>query len=181
MTGSGRSNGRRAGGFAGLAMGACALAALLSSCAVKTAVVAVPAGTRITTIYVEMNPKVLMDGLLPEIIAQIRAQGFQAIPYDGVRPKAAVDYLTFTANWRWHWAMYLSYFHATLYHDGRILGTAEYNARRTGPNPDKYGHTADKIRPLLKQLLQPAHGTVAVSGPAETTMTTPAMASAAAP
>ncbi len=131
------------------------LASWLTGCAVKTSVVSVPAGTRIGTLYVENNPKVLMNGLLPEILAQIRAQGFAAIAYEGERPKGAVDYLTFTANWRWHWAMYLSYFHATLYHDGRILGTADYDARRVGPNPDKYGHTAEKIRPLLRELLKP--------------------------
>jgi hypothetical protein len=147
-TGSGWRRWAGVAAFAGVA--------LVTGCAIKTAVVAVPTGTRITTIYVENNPKVLMDGLLPEILAQVRAQGFQAVAYDGPRPAGAVDYLTFTANWRWHWAMYLTFFRATLYRDGRILGTVEYNARRAGLNPDKYGHTADKIRPLLRQLLQPA-------------------------
>jgi hypothetical protein len=176
MTFSIGPGGRRLAGVAAL-LGV----ALVCGCAVKTSVVAVPTGTRITTIYVENNPKVLMDGLLPEILAQVRAQGFQAVAYDGPRPGAAVDYMTFTANWRWHWAMYLTFFRATLYRDGRVLGTVEYNARRAGLNPDKYGHTAEKIRPLLRSLLRPAQGTVAVSGPAKTTIATPATASALAP
>jgi len=152
-----KSGHRRPAGFASTLAFAAVLFGWvwLAGCAVKTSVVSVPAGTRIGTLYVENNPKVLMNGLLPEILAQIRAQGFQAVAYEGERPKGAADYLTFTANWRWHWAMYLSYFHATLYHDGRILGTAEYDARRVGPNPDKYGHTAEKIRPLLRELLKP--------------------------
>jgi hypothetical protein len=129
-------------------------AGALAGCAVKTSVVSIPPQPVVSTIYVENNPAVLMSGLLPEILTQLQAQGFQAISFTGPRPSQAIYYLTFTANWRWHWAMYLSYFHATFWKGTEVLGTAEYDARRVGPNPDKYGHTAEKIRPLLVGLLK---------------------------
>jgi hypothetical protein len=51
-------------------------------------------------------------------------------------------------------AMYLTYFHAKLYEDGRILGEVEYDAKMGGANMGKFGKTAEKIRPLLSELLQ---------------------------
>jgi hypothetical protein len=141
------------------------LCALLAGCAVKTRVTPVAALPAGSTIYVENNPAVFMSGMLPEILAQLRAQGFQAVSFDGPRPAAAAYYLTFTANWRWHWAMYLSYFRATFWRAGRVLGSAEYDARRTGPNPDKYGPTAEKIRPLLTELLKKAAHSPAAGAP----------------
>jgi hypothetical protein len=137
----------------------------LAGCAVKTRVTPVAALPVVPTIYVENNPAVLMSGLLPEILSQLRAQGFRAVAFDGRRPAAAVYTLTFTANWRWHWAMYLSYFRATFWQDGRMLGSAEYDARRVGPNPDKYGPTAGKIRPLLTELLRNAARPPAAGAP----------------
>jgi hypothetical protein len=142
-----------------------ALVLAFAGCAVRTHLTAVPALPAVTTIYVENNPAVLMSGLLPEILTQLRAQGFQAVAFDGPRPPAAVYYLTYTANWRWQWAIYLSYFRATFWENGRVLGSAEYDARRTGPNPDKFGPTAGKIRPLLTDLLKNAVRPVAPGAP----------------
>jgi len=56
----------------------------------------------------------------------------------------------------WDMAMYLTYFHATLYEDGRVLGEVEYDAKMGGANFAKFGRTAEKIRPLLSELLQKA-------------------------
>ena len=56
----------------------------------------------------------------------------------------------------WDIAMYLTYFHATLYEDGRVLGEVEYDAKMGGANFAKFGRTAEKIRPLLSELLQKA-------------------------
>jgi hypothetical protein len=141
------------------------LGLLLAGCAVKTRVTPVGALPVVSTIYVENNPAVFMSGMLPEILGELRAQGFQAVSFDGPRPAAAVYSLTFTANWRWHWAMYLSYFRATFWQDGRVLGSAEYDARRVGPNPEKYGTTASKIRPLLTGLLKNAARPPAAGAP----------------
>jgi len=128
--------------------------ALLTSCAIRTQVTALPVNAPLTAIYVQNNPAVLMNGLMPEIVKQLGEMGFQAIPFSGERPKEAHDYLTFTANWKWRYAIYLSYFNATLWHDEAPVGHAEYDARRVGLNPDKYGTTANKIRPLLQEFLK---------------------------
>lgn len=61
--------------------------------------------------------------------------------------------------------MYIFYFEATLFEDFRLLGTAEYDARMGGANMGKFGSTADKIQPLLVQLLDPVpRGTAKAMG-----------------
>ena len=127
---------------------------VLSGCAISRNVQPVDSTVRIDKIYVQNNPRVLMDGLLPEIVAQIRELGFPSESYTGDRPEAVRHYITFTANWNWDMAMYLTYFRATLYEEGRVLGEAEYDAKMGGANMNKFGKTADKIRPLLTQLLE---------------------------
>lgn len=130
------------------------VAMLFSGCAISKNVQSVDSSTQIEKIYVKDNPKVLMEGLLPEIVAQIEELGFASESYDGDRPANARHYITFTANWQWDMAMYLTYFRATLYEDGRILGEVEYDAKMGGANMNKFGKTAEKIRPLLTELLE---------------------------
>ena len=127
----------------------------LTGCTIAKQVRAVPPGTQITKIYVENNPALHMDGLVPEVVAQIKKLGIEAESYNGAKPDGAKHHMTIAANWRWDMAMYLFYFEATLFEDHRLLGTAEYDARMGGANPGKFGSTADKIRPLLMQLLDP--------------------------
>jgi hypothetical protein len=109
--------------------------------------------TTIKKIYVLKNDKVHMEGLLDEIVKQIEEMGFESESYSGDRPVDAEHYLTFTANWGWDMAMYLVYFRATLYEEGRVLGEVEYDAKMCGMDFSKFGKTANKIRPLLEELL----------------------------
>jgi hypothetical protein len=134
-----------------------AFSLFLSGCTIAQSVRPAPVGTQISKIYVQDNPKLLMDGLVPEVVTQIKALGFDAAVYTGEPPKEAKHTLSLTANWRWDMAMYLFYFQATLFEEGRVLGTAEYDARMGGANMGKFGKTAEKIRPLLQQLLSPAN------------------------
>jgi hypothetical protein len=129
---------------------------VFSGCTIATQVTPVAKGTELGKIYIEENPDILMNGLVPEIVQQINSLGFEATTYSGKRPPEAKNYLIIKANWRWDMAMYLFYFHATLYEDGRILGVAEYDARSGGANMSKFGHTSEKIRPILRELLQGA-------------------------
>lgn len=124
----------------------------LSGCAITQNVV--PVGNEITIkkIYVLENPNVHMDGLLPELLAQLEQLGFEAESYTGQRPDDAQYYMTFTANWAWDMAMYLTYFQASLFDNGKHLGEVEYDARMGGANMGKFGKTAEKVRPLLEQL-----------------------------
>jgi len=130
-----------------------AFVALTSGCAISQNVQPVDSNTRIEKIYVKENPEVHMAGLLPEIVTQLQELGFKSEAYAGDRPEGARHYITFTANWNWDMAMYLTYFRATLYDDGRVLGEVEYDAKMGGANMGKFGKTADKIRPLLAELL----------------------------
>lgn len=95
-----------------------------------------------------------MKGLHPELVAQLTALGFQVESFDTTRPKEATYWMTYTANWNWDMAMYLTYFQATLMEDWKVLGRAEYDARKGGGNMGKFGKTAEKIQPLLVDLFQ---------------------------
>jgi hypothetical protein len=129
----------------------------------------VPQGASIRKIYVQDNPEVAMRAFAPEVATQLRELGFESEVYTGERPKQAECYMELDANWSWDVALYLSYFHATLYRDGRVLGAAEYDSRMGGFRVfSKFGHAATKIRPLLAQMLQnvsrPGRGTAPALG-----------------
>lgn len=128
--------------------------ALSSGCAISRNVQAVQRGTAIKTIYVAHNDRVLMKDCTNEIVTQITGLGFEGKRYDGDRPTDAKHYITYTANWTWDMAMYLTYFRATLYEEGRVLGEAEYDAKMGGANFSKFGKTSEKLRPLLMDLLK---------------------------
>jgi hypothetical protein len=130
----------------------CALAH--TGCSIVTKVDSVPKGTYIDTIYIQANPKVHMKEFQNELASQLKGLGYSVESFEGERPKQARHMLTYTANWRWDMAMYLTYFQATLLEDNRVLGRIEYDANMGGARPDKFGRTADKIRPLLIDLLQ---------------------------
>ena len=103
-----------------------ALISLLSGCAISQNVTPVDSTTSISKIFVLENEKVHMDGLIDELVGQISDMGFESEKYQGDRPESATNYLTYTANWQWDLAMYLTYFKATLYEDEKVLGEVEY-------------------------------------------------------
>ena len=130
------------------------LIAFTSGCTITQKVTAVDAGSAITTIYLHRNADVHMQGLHPEITQQLTSMGFRVESFDTHRPAEARHWMTYSANWQWDMAMYLTYFQVTLMEDGQVLGRAEYDARRGGANMAKFGKTAEKIRPLLADLLR---------------------------
>jgi hypothetical protein len=127
---------------------------LVSGCAISRNVTPAHAGATIDRVYVLENDKVRMEGLLPEMLSQIEQLGFPAESYRGNLPPGARFHMTYTANWNWDMAMYLTYFQATLHEDGRVVGQAEYDARRGGSNMKKFGKTSEKIRPLFEEMFQ---------------------------
>jgi len=130
------------------------IVAFMPGCTINRKVSPATPASSISTIYVQRNPNVHMAGLHPEIVQQLTTLGFQVESFDTVRPKEAKHWMTYTANWAWDMAMYLTYFETMLMEEGRVLGRAEYDARLGGGNMGKFGKTAEKIRPLLIELLQ---------------------------
>lgn len=130
------------------------LIAFTSGCTITQNVKPVETSPTISTIYLQKNTNVHMEGLHPEIVQQLTTLGFQVVTFDTIRPPEAKYWMNYTANWQWDMAMYLTYFQVTLMDDGQVLGRAEYDARRGGANMGKFGKTAEKIRPLLIDLLQ---------------------------
>lgn len=130
------------------------LIAFTSGCTIAQKVTPVTSNPTISTLYVQKNPNIHMDGLHPELLQQLTTLGFKVESFDTARPPDAKYWMTYTANWAWDMAMYLTYFQVTLMEDGRVLGRAEYDARKGGANMGKFGKTAEKIRPLLTDLMQ---------------------------
>ncbi len=128
-------------------------AVIITGCAIVQNVVPMPNAQNVTEIYVVHNPKVLMEGFIDEMCSQIRNMNINVIVVSSTAevPKDTV-YMTYTANWNWDMAMYLTFFEAKVYTDGRLLGYAVYDSRKGGANMGKFGTTAEKIRPLLSQL-----------------------------
>ena len=128
------------------------LLVLATGCTINRKVSPIAPGTAIQTIAIQKNQKVLMDGFHPELVSQIEQLGFAVESYDRMPPESTPFHLVYTANWQWDMAMYLTYFQAIVMKDGKKIGEAEYDARRGSGRMDKFGGTADKIRPLLIDL-----------------------------
>lgn len=125
---------------------------LASACSIIKTVEPVK-GAPITGVCVLDNPQILMDEFQPEMIRQIQAKGIPARVYTGERPTECSHYLEYTASWRWDMAMYLTYTEMRVYDARGLAGQAIYDARRGAGRLDKFGKTADKIRPLIDELL----------------------------
>lgn len=104
----------------------------------------------VARLAVVKNDKVHMSGLQPEIISQVNQMGITTTLVDAP-PPGDEYYLTFTANWAWDLAMYLRYFQAELHKGPVMVGRVEY--KTSGFDMGKFGHTDNKIRPLLRRLI----------------------------
>jgi hypothetical protein len=130
---------------------------LLSGCAINSTVKAVE--TRdIAVLCVQENPQVLMQAFHGELAAQIEAKGIKTRTYKGAAPAECRHRMEYSANWRWDFAMYLFYANLTVWEADRMVGQAVYDARLGGLNLNKFGGTAEKIRPLLDELFPGQRG-----------------------
>jgi hypothetical protein len=133
-----------------------ALALFLQGCSTSQKVARIDSNKEISKIYVQKNDKVLREGFHAELLNQLKELGFSSESYSGETPEYANYYMTYTANWMLD--IDLNYFKASLYEQGnepgfsKLIGEVEYDAKMGGGNLNKFGHTADKIRPLLQEL-----------------------------
>jgi Short C-terminal domain len=107
---------------------------------------------QVSQVCVLDNKDILMDDYQPEIQRQIEAKHIPTKVYVGGRPADCSHYLEYTANWQWDMAMYLTYAEFRVYDAKGLTGSAFYDARMGGGRLDKFGHTAEKIRPLIDEL-----------------------------
>ena len=61
---------------------------------------------------------------------------------------------TYTANWTWDLALYMSYAEIKIFRDGSLDGEAIYDSRRGSANMDKFIDAEPKIHELVNELLQ---------------------------
>jgi hypothetical protein len=69
--------------------------------------------------------------------------------------------MTYDVNWGWDLAVYLTYANLRIYEGLTPIGEATYDARDGDARFDKFGHTEEKLDPLLDQLLNGNPGTAA--------------------
>lgn len=105
----------------------------------------------LTNLIIVNNDDVHMSGFQPELVKQVAAMGITPQVVDAP-PAGDVPYLTYKANWSWDFAMYLSYFKADLHQGSSVLRSAQY--RTSGLDLNKFGPTAEKLRPVLRDLLR---------------------------
>lgn len=104
----------------------------------------------VTRLAIVNNDDIHMDEFQPEIVKQARAMGIDARVVDAP-PPGDEYHMTYVANWSWDLAMYLRYFKANLYRGPVKVRSVEYNT--SGLDMNKFGRTANKLRPHLQQLL----------------------------
>lgn len=128
-----------------------ALAALSTGCAINQTVKPVErlADKQVCIIT---NPAV-REGFMVSFKQALETKGYVARPL----PSSAsiVDCQvtsTYTANWRWDLAMYMSYADIKVYNGGKVIGEANYDATRGGMNAGKFIEADKKIRELVDQL-----------------------------
>lgn len=106
----------------------------------------------IDVLCVEHNAKTHMADFEPTMIRLIEARGVKTRVYTDARPDDCRHTAVYSANWRWDFAMYLTYFRIEIFDDFKSVAVAEYDAALGGMNLDKFGPTEAKIRPLIEQL-----------------------------
>ncbi len=108
----------------------------------------------IDLICIRENKDVLMDGFLPNLQEEIHRKKILTEIFSGAPPDYCVYTMTYTANWRWDLAMYLSYARIDLYKDRKPIGKAVFDASFAGLDVRKLASAQSKIDPLLAELLR---------------------------
>ncbi|MYM23610.1 hypothetical protein GTP46_13225 [Duganella sp. FT135W] len=100
-----------------------------------------------------INNPAVRDGFLSAYKHALEAKGYvaQQMPADASIVECAIT-STYTANWRWDLAMYMTYAEIKVYNAGKPAGQAIYDANRAGLNTGKFINADKKITELVDQL-----------------------------
>lgn len=123
----------------------------LSGCSITTSVKPVGEG-RVSDLCIRKNSRVLMEGFLPELEAQVHTHGVKTRTFDGDLASDCTYHLDYSANWGWDLAMYLTYAEIKVYNQLNLIGEAIYDARWGGGRLDKFGATSEKLKSLVDEL-----------------------------
>lgn len=108
-----------------------------------------------TTLCIIENPAV-RKGFFEtyQQVLQERGHTVRTLP-QGSDIRACTLTTTYMGRWSWDLAIYLSYARIDVYNDGRLIGSAEYDARSGGANMGKFVKGEKKIRELAERLFPP--------------------------
>ena len=130
---------------------AVALATLMTGCAIHQTVR--PVGVLDTKqVCIIESPKV-REGFLSSYQTALSKKGYSVkiLPETASLVECPVT-STYTANWRWDLAMYLSYAEIKVYKNGAPVGSALYDSTHGGANMGKFVNAQNKIDELANQL-----------------------------
>ena len=128
------------------------LFAILSGCATEEqSIVPVPLRSNIGILYVVENPDAGVDALLPELIGQLSAMGFDVmVAKDGEVPED--DYsVVYQTRLSGQSVKSLSYLRISVKKGNRVVGYAFSDAHGS---LSRFGSTGEKLKPLLDGLFE---------------------------
>src|SRR5471030_1424953 len=98
------------------------------------------------------NPAV-REGFVESYKRALAAKGYEArqLPATASIVECLIT-STYTANWRWDLAMYMSCADIKVYNNGKPIGEALYDAQHAGGNMGKFINADHKITELVDQL-----------------------------
>ena len=104
------------------------------------------------TVCIVDNPAV-REGFMTSYRQALESKGYvaQKIPADASIIQCPIT-STYTANWRWDLATYMSYANIKVYNNGKPVGEALYDSKRAGLNTGKFIEADKKIKELVDQL-----------------------------
>jgi hypothetical protein len=128
-----------------------AFVVLLEGCAIQQTVTPVR-DAKIAEITIIDNPRV--RGSFGSVLqSAVEEQGLTT--QMGPSTASPRDYpyaLTYTANWKWDMALYMSYAQITVYEKGKVIGKAVYDSTGGDANLGKFINAENKVRELVGAL-----------------------------
>jgi len=106
----------------------------------------------ITELCIIENPKVLMDGFLPELKSQITGYGIKTQLWSGYNPDGCRYWLSYTANWRFDLVPNMVYAELKLFDHTTLIGYAEFNDKEFAWAHYGIGRADKKLRYLTEAL-----------------------------
>lgn len=126
---------------------------LLANCSISQSVQPVPAGNKISKVYVKENTDNFESDFHSKLVSLIRANGIVVQSYQGARPASALYHLEYEVDMEWDLKVYLGKFGCTLYKGSKQIASASYDSKTAGGlNLNKFGPPEEKIKPLIDEM-----------------------------